>query len=68
MGANRLALSQFDVQQVFATRADNHRTSLQRLSEMTGIKDLLDQYAAGSLYMAEMVGGQSQPVAQNVED
>lgn len=58
-------LSQFSVAQVLATEMDEGRTRVRRLSEMTEIQDLLDQYAAGSLYMAQAVAAQAkrEPVA-----
>jgi len=34
-------------------------TEAARVSEMSGIKDLLDSYALGALYMAEEVAKQS---------
>jgi len=60
-------LSQFDVEHILATSVEDGRTSLTRLSEMDGIKDLLERYAAGSLYMAEIVGGQRPALPQSVE-
>jgi predicted ATPase len=57
-------LSQFDVAQILATEVQDGRTSLTRLSDMEGIKDLLDQYAAGSLYMAEVIGAQAKPALE----
>jgi predicted ATPase len=61
-------LSQFDTHQILATEVADGRTHLRRLSEMEEIKDLLDQYAAGSLYMAEVVGAQAKPPAELVEE
>ncbi len=53
-------LSQFDTQDILTTVLDGTgKTIMARLSEMTEIQDLLEQYAAGSLYMAEMVAPQS---------
>jgi predicted ATPase len=51
-------LSQFDIGQICATELVDAQTRVRRLSEMDEIKDLLQEYAAGSLYMAELVGGQ----------
>jgi predicted ATPase len=56
-------LSQFDVHHVLSTQIEDGRTRVSRLSENEGIKDLLEQYSVGSLYMAEIIGGQRQPVA-----
>jgi predicted ATPase len=61
-------LSQFAAHQIVATHVDAGRTHVTRLSDMPEIKDLLEQYAAGSLYMAEVVGGQSQSVPQPAGD
>lgn len=51
-------LSQFDVEHICATEVNDGQTRVRRLSEMDEVKDLLQDYAAGSLYMAELVGGQ----------
>jgi predicted ATPase len=61
-------LSQFDVRHILATSVADGRTHLKRLSEMEEIKDLLEEYATGSLYMAEVVGGQREPSPQSVEE
>jgi predicted ATPase len=54
-------LSQFDPSEALATSLRDGRTEVKRLSDIPEIKDLLENYSAGSLYMAEMVGGQSDP-------
>lgn len=63
-------LSQFAVKHVLATEMDRGRTCVRRLSDMPEIQDLLDQYAAGSLYMAQAVAeqakGQDQAKAEPV--
>lgn len=61
-------LSQFRINHVLATKMDEGRTRVQRLSEMPEIQDLLEQYAAGSLYMAQAVAGQAQPEAVSAEE
>jgi predicted ATPase len=61
-------LSQFGVENILSTELVEGRTRVKRLSEMEEIQDLLEQYAAGSLYMAEVVGGQRAVVAQTTED
>ena len=38
---------------------ESGQTIMRRVSEIEEIEDLLDQYATGSLYMAEMVAAQS---------
>ena len=60
-------LSQFDVPQILATEIQDGRARLTRLSDMEGIKDLLDQYATGSLYMAEVIGAQAQSALEPAE-
>lgn len=51
-------LSQFAPADSFATEREAGRTRMRRLSEMPDIQDLLQEYAAGSLYMAETVAPQ----------
>ena len=55
-------MSQFDPDQILAVEQKDGRTRITRLSEVEEIKDLLQEYAPGSLYMSEMVGAQSKPV------
>ena len=53
-------ISQFDAEQIIATEiGENGQTIMQRVSEMAEIQDLLDEYATGSLYMAELIAPQS---------
>ena len=52
-------LSQFEVDQILAAEVKQGRTQIKRLSEMDEIKDLLERYAAGSLYMAQVIGAQA---------
>lgn len=52
-------ISQFEPDQILAIETEEGRSELRRLSEMHDIEDLLEEYAAGSLYMAEAVAGQS---------
>lgn len=56
-------LSQFDIEHVCATALIDGQTRVRRLSEMDEVRDLLEQYAAGSLYMAEVLGGQRPVIA-----
>jgi predicted ATPase len=51
-------LSQFDAADSFAVERREGRTHLKRVSEIEGIEDLLQQYAMGALYMAELVAPQ----------
>ena len=52
-------MSQFEANQCFATSVSDGQTKIESISEIEGIQDLLDQYATGSLYMSEVIGGQS---------
>jgi hypothetical protein len=54
-------LSQFDPEQIFTVSTSDGQTLLSRLNNVAEIHDLLDKYATGTLYMSELVGGQSQP-------
>ena len=51
-------ISQFAPKDILATETEEGQTRLRRLSEIDELKDLLEQYAPGSLYMAEMVAPQ----------
>ena len=53
-------ISQFPPDQTVAVEAPEGRSRLSRLSEIEGIKDLLEDYASGTLYMSEIVASQSQ--------
>ena len=58
-------ISQFDPEDLLATGLDESgQTVLTRISEMEDIKDLLENYATGSLYMAEAIAPQSGPYTQ----
>ena len=53
-------ISQFEPKDILAAELDESgQTVLTRVSEMEGIKDLLEDYAVGSLYMAEAIAPQS---------
>lgn len=53
-------MSQFEPENIFAVEiGDAGETKIKRVSQMDEIKDLLDEYAVGSLYMAEMIAPQS---------
>jgi predicted ATPase len=60
-------LSQFPVDDVVATEVSNGKTVLQRLSDKVEIQDLLVDYAAGSLYMAQAVAAQAPDALNAVE-
>jgi predicted ATPase len=57
-------LSQFDPEDVLTATVEDGRTQLRRLNQIEAIQDLLKDYAAGSLYMAEMIAPQSDPAEQ----
>jgi predicted ATPase len=61
-------LSQFRVEHVLATEMEQGRTQVRRLSDMADIQDLLAQYAAGSLYMAQAIAEQAKPGVLAVEE
>jgi len=54
-------ISQFEPESILASDVRDGQTRLQRVSEITGIQDLLNDYATGSLYMAQMIGAQTSP-------
>lgn len=58
-------ISQFDLEDILTTELeDSGQTVLTRVSEMKDIQDLLEDYATGSLYMAEAIAPQSAPYTQ----
>lgn len=55
-------ISQFEPENILAAEVDEMgRTVMTRVSEIEDIQDLLEEYATGSLYMAEMIAPQSKP-------
>jgi predicted ATPase len=58
-------ISQFDPEHIMAAELEDGRTRLTRLTEMGGVKELLEQYAAGSLYMANAIAAQGKTVSQS---
>lgn len=53
-------ISQFEPENILTAELDQEgKTVLKRISEIEGIQDLLEDYATGSLYMAEMIAPQS---------
>ncbi len=53
-------ISQFPADAILVAEVDpNGQTVLRRLSEIADVQDLLDDYAAGSLYMAQLLAAQS---------
>jgi predicted ATPase len=52
-------ISQFDPDQILSVETSDGRSRITRLSEMPNIQDLLEQYAAGSLFMSELIASQN---------
>lgn len=58
-------LSQFDPKNILAMELDAEgKTVMKRVSEIAEIQDLLEDYATGSLYMAEAIAPQSKKFAR----
>ena len=51
-------ISQFEPQDTLVAEIEDGRARFDRLSDLEEIQDLLEDYAAGSLYMSEMVAPQ----------
>jgi predicted ATPase len=51
-------ISQFEPEDILVAEIKKGSTQLTRLSQIDEVKDLLDEYAPGSLYMSELVGPQ----------
>ena len=52
-------LSQFDPENIVAVEKDEDgSTKVQRIASQPGMKELLEEYAAGSLYMSEAIAPQ----------
>lgn len=52
-------LSQFSTDDILVAEVKAGQTSFTQLSKMDDVQDLLSEYAAGSLYMTQTLGGQS---------
>jgi predicted ATPase len=52
-------ISQFGRDEIIVAESESGRTHLRRLSEIEDIQDLLDEYAAGALYMSDTIGAQA---------
>lgn len=60
-------ISQFEPENIFTAELDREgKTAIRRLDEIAGIQDLLAEYAAGSLYMAEAIAPQSKSLLEVV--
>lgn len=55
-------LSQFSTEQLIVADVEDGRTRLRRLSDMDDVRDLLEEYSAGSLYMSQAIAPQSDGV------
>jgi predicted ATPase len=51
-------MSQFLPEQIFATDVHDGSTQITKLTSIPNINELLEQYAVGSLFMAQAIGGQ----------
>jgi len=60
-------IRQFNPEDIVAAEiGESGQTMMKRVSEMDEIKDLLDQYATGSLYMAEMIAPQRKTLTHHL--
>ncbi len=60
-------ISQFEPENILAAEINKPgQTIMKRVSEMAEVKDLLDEYATGSLYMAELIAPQSKPLSAEI--
>lgn len=58
-------ISQFEPKNILAAELDaDGQTIMKRVSEIPEIQDLLEDYATGSLYMAEMIAPQSKSASE----
>ena len=57
-------ISQFEPQETWVAGIEDGRARFDRLSEISEIQDLLEDYAAGSLYMSEAVARQGPDIAE----
>ncbi len=62
-------ISQFDPQDILAAKiGEVGQTVIERVSEIEAVQDLLERYATGSLYMAEMIAPQSTITIKEEQD
>ena len=57
-------ISQFEPQEILVAGVENGRARFDRLSEISEIQDLLEDYAAGSLYMSEAIARQGPAISE----
>ena len=55
-------ISQFEPEDILVAGVDDGRARFDRLSEIDEVRDLLEDYAPGSLYMSEAIGAQGPTV------
>ena len=58
-------ISQFEPEDVWVARLEEGRARFDRLGEIEEISDLLDEYAAGALYMSEAIARQGPRIAED---
>ena len=61
-------ISQFEPRDVLVAGIEDGRAQFDRLSEISEIRDLLEEYAAGSLYMSEAVARQGPSVSEESDE
>ena len=61
-------ISQFEPRDILVAGVEDGQASFDRLHEIEEIRDLLEDYAAGSLYMSEMVAPQGRHVLAESEE
>ena len=61
-------ISQFEPRDILVADVEDGRAHFNRLDEIEGIRDLLEEYAAGSLYMSEAVAPQRPAAFAGRED
>ncbi|MCY4342245.1 MAG: AAA family ATPase [Gammaproteobacteria bacterium] len=60
-------ISQFEPGDILVARMEEGRAHFDRLSEIEGIGDLLEQYATGALYMSQEIAGQGPGAAGDAQ-
>ena len=60
-------ISQFEPEEILAARVEQGCVRFDRLSEIEEIKDLLEEYALGSLYMSEAIAPQGRATFEAID-
>ena len=60
-------ISQFEPEDILAARVEQGCVRFDRLSEIEEIKDLLEEYAPGSLYMSEAIAPQGRATFETID-